>query len=174
MCKELSGVERVVTSTTRPPRPNETDREDYYFFSKDEFEKLVSEDAFYEHAQVHANYYGTLKSEIREKLNRGVDLLLNIDVQGAATIREQAKNDPELAKRLVSVFVAPESRDELLKRLSGRGDKDQADVQRRMETAEREMQEWAHYDYFILSQSRDADFAKLQSIYEAEKARVIQ
>ena len=94
MLNEVSGVQRVVTSTTRAPRGGERDTVDYYFFDRPTFEQKIEAGEFYEHARVHNNLYGTLKSEVQGKLASGIDLLLNIDVQGAAQMRETAKAYP--------------------------------------------------------------------------------
>lgn len=171
MCAEVSGVERVVTSTTREPREGELDTVDYYFFDRDTFEKKVSAGDFYEHAKVHTNYYGTLKSEIQDKFAKGIDLLLNIDVQGAASFRQAAQEDPQLAERLITVFVMATEESELRSRLATRGTDDEAEINRRMLSAQKEMQEWSDYDYVIDSLTRDEDFDRLRCIYQAEKLR---
>ena len=113
-------LQRVVTSTTRAPRQGEQHEKDYFFFTDEEFDERVKADQFYEWAQVHSHRYGTLKSEIRDKLNRNIDLLLNIDVQGAATFRRAAEADPLPAGRLLSVFIMPGSIEQLRERLLSR------------------------------------------------------
>src|SRR5947207_1682072 len=108
ICRELLAARpemaRAVTCTTRPPRPGERDGVDYYFLDATSFLKRVQAGNFLEHATVYGNSYGTLKSEVLDKLRKGKDVLLNVDVQGASTIRERAREDPELKKSLVSVF----------------------------------------------------------------------
>lgn len=172
MVQECEGVERVITSTTRQPREGEVDGRDYFFFSNEEFDRLVGEGAFLEWARVHDRRYGTLRSVIQEKLSQNVDLCINIDVQGVANLRLAAKNDPLLCKRLVTVFVMPPNLDELRERLRGRGQDNEAEIERRMETARRELQTWTEYDFCIRSSSRDADFSALMNIFRAEKIRV--
>lgn len=172
MLAEEPAVQRVVTSTTRPPREGEEHGRDYYFFSAEAFEERVAAGAFYEHATVHTNRYGTLKSEIRDKLDAGADLLLNIDVQGAAAFREAAADDPALGGRLATVFIRPPSFKELELRLRERGTDDDDEIRRRLAVAEREVREWDRYDYCLTSASRGEDFDRLHAIYIAEKLRV--
>jgi len=169
MLEELPQIERVVTSTTRAPRGGEVDTVDYYFFDRATFEKKIQAGDFYEHAHVHGNLYGTLKSEVQDKLAAGTDLLLNIDVQGAAQMRETAQNDPLLRGKVVTVFIMPPSIEELEARLRGRGTDAEDEVQRRMRVAVEEMAHGPHYDHTILSGSRDEDFENLKAIYENAK-----
>src|SRR5438132_11741709 len=112
---------RAVTCTTRPPREGERDGVDYYFLAADSFLKRLQAGNFLEHATVYGNSYGTLKSEVLGKLRQGNDVLLNVDVQGAATIRERALLDPELRSALVTVFLTPPSLTILEERLRKRG-----------------------------------------------------
>lgn len=165
MLDEVSGVQRVVTSTTRAPRGGEVDTVDYYFFDRPTFEEKVAAGEFYEHARVHSNLYGTLKSEVQGKLAAGIDLLLNIDVQGAAQMRETAKNDPLLQGKVITIFIMPPSVEELEARLRGRGTDAEDEIQRRMKVALEEMKQSDLYDHTILSGSKDEDFAALESIY---------
>jgi guanylate kinase len=162
-------IERVVTSTTRLPRGGEVDAVDYYFFDHDTFKAKIDAAEFYEYAHVHSNLYGTLKSEVQDKLAIGTDLLLNIDVQGAALMRETAKNDPLLKGNVVSVFIMPPSFEELEQRLRGRGTDAEDEVQRRLKVALEEMQQSDQYDHTILSASRDEDFESLDRIYQTKK-----
>lgn len=167
-----AGLRRVVTATTRPPRDNEIDGRDYYFLTRKDFEERRARGAFYEWAEVYQSLYGTLKSEIRQGLSSGHDLLLNIDVQGAETLRHAAAEDPELSRRLVSVFVTPPDLAELEQRLVNRAQNSRADLQKRLETASREMECAVHYDYCIRSGTREQDLAMLSAIFQAEKLRV--
>lgn len=169
---DSGALQRVVTSTTRPPREGETDGVDYYFFSAEEFERKVAAGDFFEHARVFQNRYGILKEEIHRKLERGVDILVNIDVQGAASFREAAREDAVLGDRLVTVFIMPPDREELRRRLEHRGQNAPEDMRMRLEIAEKEMDAWAHYHYVIPSGSREEDFQRIQAIYRAEKMRV--
>lgn len=171
MLAEVPGIQRVVTSTTRPPREGERDRIDYYFFDHAAFEAKVAAGEFYEHAQVHRNRYGTLKSEIQDKLAAGTDLLLNIDVQGAATFRQAGQGDPLLNGKVVTVFILPPSMKELEARLRGRSTDEEEEIQRRLQVAREELEQREFYDHHILSGNRDEDFEALQSIYRKEKAQ---
>src|SRR5580704_911954 len=126
LCKQLlaanpATMTRAVTCTTRPPRESELDGVDYYFLDASSFLKRVQAGNFLEHATVFGNSYGILKSEILGKLRQGKDVLLNVDVQGAATIRDRATDDPELKLALVQVFLTPPSLTILEDRLKRRG-----------------------------------------------------
>lgn len=164
-------LQRVVTATSRPPRPGETNGADYHFLSAEDFERKVAEGEFYEHAKVHTNRYGVLREAVLPHLEASQDLLLNIDVQGAATFRASAKTDPRMSGRLASVFIMPESIDQIRERLVGRGSDDDEEIARRLETARAEIGEWKYYDYCIRSGSRDHDYDAIRSIYLAETFR---
>ena len=174
MLAEVDGVQRVVTSTTRAPRAGEQDQIDYYFFDHETFKAKVAAGEFYEHAHVHSKLYGTLKREVQEKLATGIDLLLNIDVQGAAQMRETAKNDPLLQGKVVTIFIMPPSVEELEARLRGRGTDPEDEIQRRMQVALEEMKQSDLYDQTILSKSRDEDFEALKSIHQKTKGQASQ
>ncbi len=175
LCEALLAVypslNRVVTATTRPARKGEVDGVDYYFLSPQSFESKIKAGEFYEYAKVHTNTYGTLKGEIRGKLDQGVDLLLNIDVQGAATFRQASQSDPLLAGRVVSVFIEPPSMEELERRLRGRASESEATMRVRLETARMELEQAGEYDYRLLSGERADDFKRIEAIYLAEKMR---
>lgn len=171
MLAEIPEIWRVVTSTTRKPRGGEKDHVDYYFFDHATFEEKIAAGHFYEYAHVHSNIYGTLKSEVQDKLAAGTDLLLNIDIQGAAQMRETAKTDELLKGRIITVFIMPPSLEELEQRLRGRGTDDEDEIQRRMKVALEEIEHSDHYDYCLRSASRGEDFANLNAIYRAEKMR---
>jgi guanylate kinase len=171
MLAEMPELWRVVTSTTRKPRGGEQDHVDYYFFDHATFEQKIEAGHFYEYAHVHGNIYGTLKSEVQDKLAAGTDLLLNIDVQGAAQMRQTAQSDALLKGHVVTVFIMPRSLEELEQRLRGRATDSEAQIQRRMQVASDEMQQHELYDHTILSGTRFEDFEALQKIYLDEKAR---
>lgn len=171
MLAEEPNVSRVVTSTTRNPRKGEKDRIDYYFFSASGFETKIKANEFYEYARVHGNLYGTLKSEVQDKLAAGMDLLLNIDIQGATSFREQAKDDGLLKGRLVTIFIMPPSLKELEHRLRERATDPEDEIQRRMKVAVEEIKQCTLYDYCLHSASRREDFENLRAIYRAEKMR---
>lgn len=164
-------IRRVVTCTTRSPRGTEKNGVDYFFLSRDEFEQGVSAGDFLEYAQVHSNRYGTRHAQVREILDAERDVLLNLDVQGAETVRRVAQTDERLARALVSVFIMPPSVEELRSRLTGRGTDAPDEVERRMRVALDEMARWREYDYCLVSGSREADFERIKAIYFAAKMR---
>ena len=146
---------------------------DYHFLSMENFQQRVSNNEFYEYANVHNKYYGTLKNEIQGKLSDNIDLLLNIDVQGTLSIKDAAKNDEMLAKQLITVFVMPPTLDELEARLVNRGTDSREEIDRRLKTALNEMEYWSHYDYCIHSKDKETDLQNLTAIYKAEKQKVL-
>jgi guanylate kinase len=164
-------IVRAVTCTTRAPRPGEEHGVHYYFFSMEEFNRRVDAGEFLEYADVYKNRYGTLKSEVLGKLRAGQDVLLTIDVQGAATVRQLAQTDPELARALVTVFLTPPSRQELEQRLNGRGTETPEVLARRLQEATRELEQAAYFDYLLLSETREKDLASLEEIIHAEHRR---
>jgi len=171
MLEEEPTLARVITSTTRKPRAGEQNGVDYNFFDKETFEAKIKTDEFYEYAKVHQNWYGTLKSDVQEKLADGVDLLLIIDVQGAATFREKAQTDIALKNRLITIFIMPPEIEELERRLRNRATDDEDEIQRRMAVANDEIKQSKLYDYCLYSTSRVEDFEKFRAIYHAEKMR---
>lgn len=167
-------LERVVTATSRPPRLGEVNGVDYHFFSREDFERMISEGAFYEYATVHGqHYYGGLKSEVRSKLAAGHDLILNVDVQGVGVYKEAAAKGGELYGRLATVFIMPQSIDQLRERISFRDAGKDEEIARRLRTAVEETARWKEYDYVFTSGTRDEDFATLSAIYKAELQRVV-
>ena len=142
------------------------DEVDYYFLGEEEFLARVDSDEFLENALLHGSHYGVLKSELHAKLASGGDVLLNIDVQGAATIRERAARDPALSRSLVTVFLCPPSLKELELRLRGRDtDTDEA-IAERLAIAKSEMAEAEKFDYTLTSQTREVDAGRLLGIIE--------
>lgn len=164
-------VSRVVTCTTRPPRPKEVDGRDYQFLTPQEFERRVKSDAFLEHAEVYGNRYGTLKADVLEQLRADRDVLLNIDVQGAESVRSAARTDGELGSALVTVFLTTPTLAALEQRLRSRGTEDDASFARRLAEARTEIAHWPRFDYLILSRSREEDLVRLRAIVTAERLR---
>jgi guanylate kinase len=162
---------RAVTCTTREPRPGETDGVDYYFFSAAEFKRRQRADEFIEHATVFGRSYGILKSELLGKLHSGRDVLLNVDVQGAATIRRRVKTEPELKRALVSVFLTPPSLTVLEARLKNRASDSAAEIKKRLAVARQEIAQWNQFDYLLISGSREEDLRRALAIVEAEKMK---
>ena len=175
LCHQLlascPGMTRAVTCTTRDPRPGEQDGVDYYFLDAASFLKRVQAGNFLEHATVYGHSYGTLKAEVLGKLRQGRDVLLSVDVQGAATIREKAQTDPELKQALVSIFLTPPSLAVLEERLRKRGTDSAAVIQKRLGVARQEITQWKHFDYLLMSDSIKEDLRRALAIVEAERMR---
>ena len=171
--KELSTV-RAITCTTRAPREGEKDGVDYYFLDAADFLKRVQAGNFLEHATVHGNSYGTLKAEVLSKLRAGNDVLLNVDVQGAAAIQARAEDDEELKTALVTIFLAPPSFETLEARLKKRNLDSTSSIQKRLSVARHEIAQWRHFDYLIVSSSVQEDLSKVQAIIKSEKLRQIR
>jgi guanylate kinase len=163
---------RAITCTTREPRPGEKDGVDYYFLDAEAFLKRLQAGNFIEYATVFGNNYGVLKSELLSKLRMGKDVVLNVDVQGAATIRERAENDPELKDSLVTVFLTPQSMDILEQRLRKRGKDAPAVIQKRLSVARQELAQWKNFQYLVISTTIAEDLRRMLAIVEAEKMRV--
>ncbi len=162
---------RAITCTTRPPRPGEKDGVDYHFLAAGDFLKRVQAGNFLEHATVYGNSYGLLKSELLGKLRAGRDVLLNVDVQGAATIRAAAMAEPELRAALVTVFLTPASVEILEARLKKRNSDAPAVIQKRLAVAKQEVSQWKNFDYLVISTSKPEDLRQTLAIVAAEKMR---
>ncbi|MGH7992374.1 MAG: guanylate kinase [Limisphaerales bacterium] len=162
---------RAITCTTRPLRPGEKDGVDYHFFKPAEFQKRVQAGDFIEHATVFGRSYGTLRSELLDKLRAGRDVLLNVDVQGAATIRQRAQAEPELKRALVTVFLTPPSVATLAERLNKRNTEAPEEIQKRLAFARQEIAEWRHFDYLLISSTIPEDLRRMLAIVKAEKLR---
>lgn len=178
LCQQLlatnADIVRAITCTTRPPRAGERDGVDYYFLDSATFLKQVNAGDFLEHATVFGNRYGTLKREVLDKLRQGRDVVLNIDVQGAAAIRQKAAEDLELGAALVSVFLTPPSLAILEKRLRKRAADSEAAIQKRLSVARQEIAQWKHFDYLLISTTIPEDLRRVQMILAAEKMRQIR
>ncbi len=175
LCNQLLAARpdmtRAITCTTREPRGDEKDGVDYYFLDAGSFLKRVQAGNFLEHATVFGHSYGTLKSEVLGKLRSGKDVLLNVDVQGAATIRKCAEEDGELKRALVSVFLTPPSITVLEERLRRRGTDAPAVILKRLGVARQEIAQWKNFDYLLISRSVKEDLAGMQAIVDAEKRK---
>jgi guanylate kinase len=156
-----------VSYTTRPPRPGEIDGEDYHFLSESDFRARVEGGEFLEHAEVHGKYYGTLRDPILRNLHKGVDVLIDIDTQGATAIREF--DDAFVRQALADVFIMPPDLEELRRRLMKRGTETPAQIEMRLQTAAREMEHWRDYRYTIISRSVEEDLLKFRHIMGAER-----
>jgi guanylate kinase len=155
-----------VSCTTRAPRTGEIDGEDYQFLSDTVFRERIKKEEFLEHAQVHGDYYGTLREPVVANLKSGKDVLIDIDTQGAAVIRNCG--DPLIGFALADVFIMPPDLNELRKRLLNRGTETSEQIDSRLATATREMEHWRDYRYTIISGSVEEDLQRFRQIMEAE------
>jgi guanylate kinase len=155
-----------VSCTTRAPRSGEVDGEHYQFLSNADFLAKLEAGDFLEHAEVHGDYYGTLREPVLTTLKNGVDVLIDIDTQGAATIRNC--DDLIIRQALTDVFIMPPDLDELRRRLRKRGTETEQQIKRRLNTAAREMELWRDYRYTIISGSVEEDLEKFRHIMAAE------
>jgi len=156
-----------VSCTTRAPRPGEIDGEDYHFLTREAFLEKIARHELLEYAEVHGNYYGTLKQTVVNALAEGTDILLDIDAQGAASIRANASQ--ELRESLVDVFIMPPTVEELERRLRKRGTETEESVLRRLRARDEEMKRWPEFKYTILSGSMEEDLTKFRAIMRAER-----
>ena len=151
-----------VSATTRAPRPGEIDGVHYHFVSNERYDELVVANAFVEYATVHGNRYGTLRSEVYERLERGENVVLDIDVQGALNVIASEKEK-------VSIFILPPSMQELRSRLTGRGTETEEAVERRLHNAVWEISQKDKYEYKVINDDLETCLRTLQAIIEAEK-----
>ena len=158
-----------ISCTTRAPRPGELDGRDYHFLTVAEFELRIAAGDFIEHAQVHGNFYGTLRHTILDSMGGGRDVLMDVDIQGAARIRNDA--DARLQAALVDIFLMPESMDEVRRRLLKRGTETPEQLDIRLRNAKTEMAAWRDYHYTILSGTPMQDFENFRAIMQAERMR---
>lgn len=173
LCKRLSHsgeARHSISCTTRAPRAGEIDGEHYHFVTLAQFEEKLAAGEFLEHALVHGNRYGTLRSEVLGYLESGADVVMDIDVQGAAQVR--ASDDDAIQRALVDLFVMPESEDELRARLVGRGTDSEEVIALRMENALVEIAHWPEYTYRLLSRTPEEDYTRFLSLLVAERLRI--
>lgn len=173
LCRRLADAGEArysISCTTRPPRPGEVDGRDYHFLTREAFVARLEAGDFLEHAVVHGNLYGSLKSEVLGHLNAGVDVVMDIDVQGADQVRNCA--DLEIRKAAVHVFVMPPSERELHVRLDTRATDSEEIISLRMTNALDEMRHWKDYTYVLLSSTRDDDYTRFTALVTAERLRV--
>ena len=156
-----------VSCTTRPPRPGEISGEDYHFLSDAEFDRHLTAGDFLEHAMVHGRRYGTLRDTVLHNLDAGVDVLVDIDTQGATMIRGGATD--AIREALADVFIMPPNRDELRRRLVKRGTETPDQIEQRLVRASEEMERWRDYRYTIISGSVEEDLLKFRAIMRAER-----
>ena len=159
-------LSRVITVTTRKPRNDEIDGKDYIFISNAEFDDLKSNNSFLEYAKVHDNQYGSLKDSVHELFENNHDVLLNIDVQGAASLKKLESNLGYLQKRIRSIFIMPQSLNDLKFRLEKRGQDSSEEIQKRLKTASKEITLHNQFDHIIYSKTKEDDYRALLNIYK--------
>tara|TARA_Y100001935_G_scaffold188931_1_gene157211 strand:- start:142 stop:768 length:627 start_codon:yes stop_codon:yes gene_type:complete len=135
-----------ISHTTRTPRPNEKNSKDYFFVSKNQFKKLIKKKEFLEHAKVFDNYYGSSKKQVNEKLKNGKNIIFDIDWQGTKQIRNKKLN-----YKLLTIFILPPSKNELLKRLKKRENNDMKTVKKRMKSFKKDLSRWKEYDLVVIN-----------------------
>ncbi len=156
-----------VSVTTRGKRENEIEDVHYHFISEEEYDKLLGEDAFLEHASVHGHRYGTLKSEVYERMNRGQNVLLDIDPQGARAVMEKEKE-------CVSIFILPPSYHDLKVRLHTRNTEGEEEIQRRLHNARGEIAQMNRYRYLVVNDNLELAYEQLAAIVRAEKQNSVR
>jgi guanylate kinase len=156
-----------VSCTTRPPRAGEIEGEDYHFLSEPDFRARVEAGEFLEYAKVHEHHYGTLRKPLVANLQNGVDVLIDVDIQGAAAIR--SFDDETIRHALCDVFIMPPDLDELRRRLTRRGTETPQQIELRIVNAARELELWRDYRYTIISKSMEEDLQKFRNIMGAER-----
>lgn len=157
----------AVSCTTRSPRAGEIEGEDYYFLSDADFDRRAAAGEFLEHAEVHGRKYGTLKSTVIDNLAKGIDVLIDIDTEGAASIRQCG--DAFILDALADVFIMPPDLDELRRRLTKRGTENDEQIAVRIANAAAEMERWHDYKYTIISGSMEEDIEKFRGVMRAER-----
>ena len=163
MLSEIDNFEVSISHTTRQPRPNETSNKDYFFVNEDEFKRLIKNEEFLEYAKVFNNFYGTTRTPVIDKLDKGKNVLFDIDWQGA----DQIKNK-KLDYKLITFFILPPSKEELFERLSSRDMKDKLIAEERMKQFERDVLHWINYDYVVINDNLEKCFFRINSLIEAE------
>ena len=163
LLSEKDNFEISVSHTTRQPRPNEVPNKDYYFISDNEFSRLINNQEFLEYAKVFDNYYGSSRTPVIDKLDKGKNVLFDIDWQGA----DQIKNK-KLNYKLITFFILPPSKEVLFERLSNRDMKDKLIVEERMKEFSRDVLHWINYDYVIINDTLQECYSKINNLIEAE------
>ena len=169
VCKKLLAdlpeVAYSISATTRKPRAGEIDGREYYFLSVEEFKTWIAEEKFLEYAEVYGNFYGTPLNKIEERLNRGEDILLEIDVQGALNVKKKCPEG-------VYIFLLPPSLEELKNRIEGRGTENPESLSRRLKNAVAEIKIGLEYDYVVVNDTIDNAAAQIKAILTAERLKV--
>ena len=163
LLSERKGFVTSVSHTTRTPRSNEVDGKDYHFINNEKFEEMINNNEFLEFAKVFKNFYGTTKSNIFEELNKGNNVIFDIDWQGTNQIISQ-----KFKNKLLTFFILPPSRQELFKRLTNRDMKDKLIADERMKQFEHDVLHWINYDYVVINNNLDDCYEKIYSLIQAE------
>ena len=163
MLSVLDNFEVSISHTTRQPRSNESSGKDYFFVNDDEFKRLITNEEFLEYAKVFNNFYGTTRTPIINKLDKGKNILFDIDWQGA----DQIKNK-KLDYKLITFFILPPSKDELFERLSNRDMKDKLIAEERMKQFGRDVLHWINYDYVVINDNLEKCFFRIKNLIQAE------
>ena len=163
LLSKLDNFEVSISHTTRQPRANEVHDKDYYFITEDKFNRLINDQEFLEYAKVFNNFYGTTRTPVIDKLNKGKNVLFDIDWQGA----DQIKNK-KLAYKLITFFILPPSKKELFERLSNRDMKDKLIVEERMKQFNRDVLHWINYDYVVINENLEKCYTKILDLIHAE------
>ena len=163
LLEEVDGVSMSVSATTREKRPGEEDGEHYHFIDHSKFEGMITQDGFLEWARVFENYYGTPRADVEDKLAKGIDVLFDVDWQGARALKQVLPGD------VVSVFILPPSITELKRRLEGRPGATPETVSKRLAGAARDIKRWGEYDYVMINEELDAAYAELKAILLTER-----
>ena len=163
MLSDLDNFEISTSHTTRQPRPNETSNKDYFFIDENEFDRLIKNEEFLEYAKVFNNLYGTSRTPVIDKLDKGKNVLFDIDWQGA----DQIKNK-KLDYKLITFYILPPSKNELFERLSNRDMKDKLIAEERMKQFERDVLHWINYDYVVVNDNLHTCFEKIKKLIDAE------
>ena len=162
MLSELDNFEISISHTTREPRPNEKSNDDYYFVNEQEFQRLIKNEEFLEYAKVFNNFYGTTRTPVIDKLNKGKNVLFDIDWQGA----DQIKNK-KLDYKLITFFILPPSKQVLFERLSKRHSSDKLIAEERMNQFERDVLHWINYDYVVINNDLNECYSKITNLIDA-------
>ena len=163
MLSELDNFKISISHTTRKPRQSEKQNKDYFFVNENEFKRLINNQEFLEYAKVFDNFYGTTRSPVIDELNKGNNVLFDIDWQGA----DQIKNK-KLDYKLITFFILPPSKEVLFERLSNRDMKDKLIAEERMKQFERDVLHWINYDYVIINDDLNKCFLRIKSLINAE------
>ena len=163
LSQKYPNIKVSISHTTRKPRSNEIDGVDYYFVSKQEFEKLIKKDNFYEYAKIFDNYYGTSKNLVKKLHSQNYDVVFDIDWQGTKKLSEYKELN------LIKIFILPPDKKELKNRLIKRNQDNNAIVEKRLKQYERDIKHWSDYDYILINKDLESCFSQIEKIIENQK-----